>query len=103
VQFLFGSSQRRVLSTEGRDYTVDSSLFFFKIYFLLEVSEETEVNTGSRLDTRRVGEVRHSVEVTPQEDEAGTDAEEDQSSPETDVVKSLPHAHPVGHLLGKGQ
>lgn len=57
---------------------------------------------ASGLHTRWVRQLGHSVEVGPEEDEAGAHEEEDQSDPETDVVKGLPHAHPVRHLLGKG-
>ena len=60
------------------------------------------VAVASGLHTWRVGQLRHSVEVGPEEDEAGAHEEEHQSSPEADAVKGLPHAHPVGHLLGMG-
>lgn len=60
---------------------------------------EVGAGAGSWLDTRWVREIRNLVEVTPKEDEAGTDAEEYQSCPKADVVEGLPHAHPVGHFL----
>lgn len=60
------------------------------------------VAVASGLHTRRVGQLGHSVEVGPEEDEAGAHEEEHQSGPEADAVKGLPHAHPIGHLLGKG-
>lgn len=56
-------------------------------------------SAGSGLDTWWVGEIRNLVEVTPKEDEAGTDAEEHQSCPKAEVVEGFPHAHPVGHFL----
>lgn len=56
---------------------------------------------GSRSDTRWVGEIRHFVEVTPKEDEAGPNAEEHQGSPKADIVKGLPHTYPVRHFLQK--
>lgn len=58
---------------------------------------------GSRLDARWVRQIWHLVEVAPEEDEGGAHAEEHQSRPEADVVEGLAHAHPVGHLLGKGR
>lgn len=71
----------------------------------MELGGKVEVSavTGLSLHTRWVGQFWHLVEVTPEEDEAGAYTEEHQSSPEADVVKGLPHAHPVGQLLGKGQ
>lgn len=88
----------------GKNHSSGSNLSF-KIYFLVEMGEKVEVSavTGLSLHTRWVGKFGHLVQVTPKEDEAGAHAEEHQSSPEADVVKGLPHAHPVGQLLGKGQ
>lgn len=57
---------------------------------------------GSWLDARWVGEIRNLVEVTPEENERRTDAEEHQRCPKTDIVEGLPHTHPVRQFLSSG-
>ena len=60
------------------------------------------VAVASGLHTRWVRQLGHSVEVGPEEDEAGAHEEEDQSDPETDVVKGLPMRTQSDTSWGRG-